>query len=186
MTLDEAIKHAEEVAEEKEKEAWEAQLQEEYKTIKSCKVCAKEHRQLANWLKELKLLREQKCEDAVSRQAVEKITWEEPSYTDPFNVLTEVREKVRALSPVTPQLKTGWIPVSERLPKKFSYVNCTCRSLIDDREDWVVETCYVPQPKNSPYSDWGNIPMLNDGDCEVVAWMYREIPKPYKAESEDK
>lgn len=59
MTLDEAIKHTEEVAEEKEKEAWEAQLQEEYKTIKSCKECAKEHRQLAEWLKELKQLREQ-------------------------------------------------------------------------------------------------------------------------------
>jgi hypothetical protein len=57
MTLDEAIKHAEEVAEEKEKEAWEAQLQEEYKTIKSCKECAKEHRQLAEWLKELRFYR---------------------------------------------------------------------------------------------------------------------------------
>lgn len=77
-----------------------------------------------------------------------------------------------------------WIPVSERLPKPFSSVDCTCHSLIDDREDWVVETCYIPQPQNSPFSDWGNIPMLNYGDCEVVAWMYREIPKPYKTESE--
>lgn len=58
MTIDEAIKHAEEVAEEKEKEAWEAQLQEEYKKIKSCKKCAEEHRQLAEWLKELKAHRE--------------------------------------------------------------------------------------------------------------------------------
>lgn len=56
MTLDEAIKHAEEVAEEKEEQAWEAQLQEEYIT---CKDCAKEHRQLAEWLKELKQLRKQ-------------------------------------------------------------------------------------------------------------------------------
>ena len=73
-----------------------------------------------------------------------------------------------------------WIPVSERLPEKFRFVNCTCHSLIDDREDWVVETVYVPQPSNSPYSDWGNIPMLNNKECEVIAWMYREIPKPYK------
>ena len=78
--------------------------------------------------------------------------------------------------------KTRWIPVSEMLPKKFSYVNCTCHSLIDDREDWVVETCYIPLPPNSPYSDWGNIPMLNKGNCEVVAWMYRDIPEPYKVE----
>jgi hypothetical protein len=77
-----------------------------------------------------------------------------------------------------------WISVTEKMPKKFSYVNCTCHSLIDDREDWVVETCYIPQPPNSPYSDWGNIPMLNRGECEVIAWMYRDIPKPYKAEKE--
>ena len=78
-----------------------------------------------------------------------------------------------------------WIPTSERLPEPFSYVNCTCHSLIDDREDWVVETVYIPQQPNSPYSDWGNIPMLNWGECEVIAWMYRDIPDPYKAESED-
>lgn len=58
MTLDEAIKHAEKVAEEKEAQAWEAQLQEEYRTIKTCKECAEEHRQLAEWLKELKSLKE--------------------------------------------------------------------------------------------------------------------------------
>lgn len=52
----------------------------------------------------------QYCEDAISRQAVEKITCEEPSYTDALNALTEVREKVRALPPVIPQPKTGyWI-----------------------------------------------------------------------------
>lgn len=47
------------------------------------------------------------CGDAISRQAVEKITWEEPSYTDALNVLTEVRDKIRALPPVNPQPKTG-------------------------------------------------------------------------------
>ena len=50
----------------------------------------------------IKALEQDPCQDCISRQAVEKITWEEPSYTDPFNVLTEVREKVRALPPVTP------------------------------------------------------------------------------------
>jgi hypothetical protein len=79
-----------------------------------------------------------------------------------------------------------WIPVSEELPKVFEHVNVTCHSLIDNREDWVVETVYVPQLAGSPYSDWGNIPMLNWGQCEVVAWMHREIPEPYKAESEGK
>jgi len=44
MTLDEAIKHAEEVADVCEFEA---------------RKCAKEHRQLAEWLKELKQLKKQ-------------------------------------------------------------------------------------------------------------------------------
>lgn len=44
MTLDEAITHCEEVAEKNEEQ--------------SCKECAKEHRQLAEWLRELELYRE--------------------------------------------------------------------------------------------------------------------------------
>lgn len=50
------------------------------------------------------------CGDAISRQAVLDITWEEPNYTDPLNVLTEVRDKVKDLPSVTPQQRTGrWI-----------------------------------------------------------------------------
>lgn len=101
-------------------------------------------------------------------------------------VWQEIKEKSKDDFIEICKREDGWIPVSERLPKELRYVNCTCHSLIDDREDWVVETCYIPQPSNSPYSDWGNIPMLNDGDCEVVAWMYRDIPEPYKAEGSDK
>ena len=65
MTLDEAIKHAEEVAEKFES------LHERYENMdedrllfrveeNECKNCANEHRQLAEWLKELKQLRKQK------------------------------------------------------------------------------------------------------------------------------
>ena len=82
-----------------------------------------------------------------------------------------------------------WIPVSEKLPEPFTFVNATCRSLIDDREDWVIETLYSPIPKEVNeygFSDWGNIPMLNCGDAEVIAWVERIIPQPYKAESENK
>lgn len=140
MTLDEAIKHAEEVADICEYEANTYDINDPYERQVGEKEgkCASEHRQLAEWLKDYKRLLEQ-----------------EPK----------------------------WVPVSERLPKEFEFVNCTCHSLIDDREDWVIETVYIPL-QNSPYSDWGNIPMLNNGDCEVVAWMHRDIPEPYKAESE--
>ena len=63
MTLDEAIKHAREKAEEQRKDAcftsvpWHA---------KDCEKCAEEHEQLARWLEELKAYREVKiihCKD---------------------------------------------------------------------------------------------------------------------------
>lgn len=56
MTIDEAIKHAEEVAEEKENEG-KLLCQSEGASI-GCLTCAEEHRQLAEWLKELKMYRE--------------------------------------------------------------------------------------------------------------------------------
>ena len=57
MTIDDAIKHAEEVA--KANESW----HEEYidtafeQHALNCKKCAEDHRQLAEWLKELKYAR---------------------------------------------------------------------------------------------------------------------------------
>lgn len=143
----------------------------------------------------IKVLEQEPCEDAISRAAAIK-TMDDLEQEDielygcPIPEGFDGKRAIDALQKlpsVTPKQKMGrWIPVSERLPETFSFVNCTCHSLIDDREDWVVETCYLPQPPNSPYSDWGNIPMLNWGECEVIAWMYRDIPEPYKAESEDR
>ena len=68
MTLDEAIKHAEEVAEENSKsyEEWlacknrgnvgwsKSDIESVDKSIEQCKKCAAEYRQLAEWLRELK------------------------------------------------------------------------------------------------------------------------------------
>lgn len=70
MTLEEAIKHCEEIAEEQEKAAkeWhENQVRKcelirfaemDYTHENNCKKCAEEHRQLAEWLIELKKYRE--------------------------------------------------------------------------------------------------------------------------------
>jgi hypothetical protein len=55
MTIDEAIKHCEEVAEENDKIA--NTFEYSLKTKSDCKECASEHRQLAEWLRELKKLR---------------------------------------------------------------------------------------------------------------------------------
>lgn len=105
--------------------------------------------------------------DLISRQAVENITWEEPSYSDSLNVLTEVREKVRALPSV--ENKGEWIPVSERLPEIHQDVLLSLRSL-DVEVGFRAETepyfychgadgCYI-EPQN------------------VIAWQ--PLPEPYK------
>ena len=62
MTLDEAIKHAEEVANEKERlgAMGRGNPDKFAPSPEQCFKCAEEHRQLAEWLKELKAFREQK------------------------------------------------------------------------------------------------------------------------------
>lgn len=53
MTLEEAIKHCEEVAEEQEWQAYKSISRTDDERM-SCLECAAEHRQLAEWLKKLK------------------------------------------------------------------------------------------------------------------------------------
>lgn len=58
MTLEEAIKHAEEVASENKAEATKiAREKKPFLEYARCKQCANDHEQLAEWLKELKALR---------------------------------------------------------------------------------------------------------------------------------
>ena len=140
MTIDKAIKHAEEVAEEKEKEAWEAQLQEEYKTIKSCKECAKEHRQLAEWLKDYKRLKEQQsCDDCISRQAVLDMQYRiDDSATLSSRDVVNV-DDIEDLPSVTPQPKMGhWIRVDK---DKLRCSECEVIHLIAQYPNGKVDWC---------------------------------------------
>lgn len=80
MTLDEAIKHCEEVTEKNEIKASWFWGKEGNPNYESCIECAKEHRQLATWLRELKQLREQTRWILVSKKLPEdlepvNITW---------------------------------------------------------------------------------------------------------------
>ena len=92
MNLEDAIKHCEEVADEKE----------------ICKECAEEHRQLAKWLRDYKRLKEQEPSgDLISREAVIEnaftIYTHECGLVDVVGVAT-----IKELPPVKPQ--TGqWI-----------------------------------------------------------------------------
>lgn len=56
MTIDDAIHHCEEVAEGLEKEAVRGCC-DDTEIMNNCYECAKEHRQLAEWLRELKAFR---------------------------------------------------------------------------------------------------------------------------------
>ena len=67
MSLDEAILHAEEVAEEHTKYNF-------YGGYESCDECANEHRQLAEWLAELKQRREaDKLADAQFKEMLQEV-----------------------------------------------------------------------------------------------------------------
>jgi hypothetical protein len=122
MTLDEAIKHAEEVAEEKQLKAHNLKQCKDYGNPKStitsgvgeCETCADEHRQLAEWLKDYKRLLEQPTsDDCVSRaETIKAITeW----YSDMLESGVEKYDPIsviNSLPPVTPARKVGkWISV---------------------------------------------------------------------------
>lgn len=63
MTLDQAIKHSDEVAKRQEEDSKFYKIsRNDEKRSASCKSCAEEHRQLAEWLKDYKRLLEQETE----------------------------------------------------------------------------------------------------------------------------
>jgi len=129
MTLDEAIKHAEEVAEEKENEVQDLEYSKlDWKhEANQCSKCAEEHRQLAGWLIELKEYKEQEpCEDVISRQAMIEVLNKMDRYVAdeltlcnterkfPRNevfIVDDVYEEIAEQLPsVTPQPKIGeWL-----------------------------------------------------------------------------
>lgn len=71
MTIDEAIKHCEEVAEKYCEKVEDGLTADDF-----CDSCASEHRQLAEWLKELKKLRE------FARYVANSITAEEEEFDE--------------------------------------------------------------------------------------------------------
>ena len=137
MTLDEAIKHAEEVAELHENRCKFYTEHDMPECEPPSMKCAEEHRQLAEWLKELKAYKEQSgdeeldfvpehkkipctmtigkpCDDAISRQAVlnglASIAKVKARSDAQKSLMGRVMFFVEHLSSVTPQPKTGrWI-----------------------------------------------------------------------------
>lgn len=126
-----------------------------------------------------------KCEDAISRETVLKIIdgwYEQNRDTDNIEdliVLITYMDSVNPQKTICPsagidcedcpayEKKTGWIPVSERLPEKYTYTL------------WCASSGYVR-------SDYFNGEFWEDAKklgYEVIAWM--PLPEPYKAEGSD-
>lgn len=86
-------------------------------------------------------------------------------------------QAIRELPSVTPQ-EQRWIPVSERLPKAGESVGGIAKYYLVQNEygDMLVAR-YI----HSKY--WEEIYQLKPIADEIIAW--RELPQPYKAETED-
>ena len=124
MSLDDAIRHAEEVAEEQEKlckryddaSGYTRSHNENIRTFdaKKCEKCSSEYRQVAEWLKDYKrLLEREACEDAISRSDILKrcqivINLGFPNKDGYHMVSAEtIMDVVKQLPSVNPQPKTG-------------------------------------------------------------------------------
>lgn len=70
-----------------------------------------------------------------------------------------------------------WVPVKERLPEPWFPVWAACKAA-DGRENWVIETSYIPNPQSK--SQWGPVPILETGRATVYAWAERHPPEAPK------
>ena len=134
MTLEEAIKHAEEVAKEQEElyrlcPASESEISrcdgtKDCKTLKSgknkgCQKCAKEHRQLAKWLKDYKRLLEQESIFDKIKAEIEQLRnlkaehYDLEVYTKEYNLRKDAEmkayklEKALEQEPITDRIEYG-------------------------------------------------------------------------------
>lgn len=112
-------------------------------------------------------LEQEPCEDCISRQdAIKQCGF------GMTNLL--IADCLRRLPSVKPQeSETRWIPVSERLPEKNVEVLATT--------EWGSITIAERYSANDYFINDG---ATNADEDEIIAWM--PLPKPYKAESEDK
>ena len=82
--------------------------------------------------------------DIIYREDAIKVTWQEPTYTDPLNVLTEVRDGIEAIpSADRPQgewLRTGRTNIYGGIEVQCS--NCGDRVMVQHLEDeWYCRHC---------------------------------------------
>lgn len=127
----------------------------------------------------IKALEQEPCEDAISRQDLDKAIYERFHEEDSPNNITDVclgavRNFIKNFPSVTPQPQ--WIPVSERLPEDKTYVLTTIKvpnRIAHARTGWYEGGFF----HNDNGDTW------KATDREVIAWMLS--PESYKEESEE-
>lgn len=177
MILEEAIKHCEEKAEELKAKAehFEFWGKLSQKAIDDCLECAKDHEQLASWLKELKALRH-------TVSSLKFIDNAPPAEINDKSLeiarkCIELGLKVGKEEGKLGRPQSGWIPVSERLPEErinpyttdFDEVLCTT--------DWGDVQAFkfgTPIIHHKPHFWLGGAIM----DEHILAWQYK--PEPYQ------
>jgi hypothetical protein len=119
----------------------------------------------------IEALEKKTCGDAISREdALMTLTGDITDCTIE-EYIARLRDKLSKLPLVTPKEKTGWIPVSERLPETNVEVLVTT--------EWDCITIGEMFSSN----DWFIHEGATNADIDdIKAWM--PLPEPYKAESE--
>ena len=135
--------------------------------------------------------------DLIKREDAIKATWQEPSYTDAINALTEVRDRIEAI-PSANRPQGEWIPCSERLPDNIRPVLVTWKN--NDPASYYqyivgkhfIGTAHYHRGKWYWYSSVTEDLLAEYGKCETeefdeaieaVAWM--PLPEPWEgAEAE--
>lgn len=156
MTLDEAIKHCDEVIEKED-----------------CSKCAKEHEQLKEWLEELKALEIIDKRDFFNDRAGRKL-WSEKPIDIQNEDIKNAHEDYKLLKEYIlnqPEVNE-WIPVEERLPKEHEIVLVAYLEYISNTKQ-LFNIAYI--------SECGTWLWYFDGTNvrnEIIAWM--PLPEPYK------
>ena len=84
--------------------------------------------------------------DLIYRADAIRETWKEPTYSDPLNVLTEMRDRIEALpsaqpEPLTDKEQRIFLSAMERERKVCRQVDEECRTTREPYEDSLVHVC---------------------------------------------
>lgn len=93
--------------------------------------------------------------ELIKREDAIKATWHEPSYTDPYNVLTEVRDRIEALPAASP-----WRRVEDELPPNAKHPGAFCPK-------------YHILTKWGVTDGWFNPDVGENGAWRVLLWFFQ-------------